>query len=118
MSSPYRFTLPSEKSTWDRFSGCFLSVLLMIVGSVFQAVVEAWAISTLWNWFVTRLGVSPISYALAFGLGLVVSVFTTRDYARQKYEGGSQQVFWTRLLGFVLAYALAVFIGWIALHFI
>lgn len=107
-----------KKSAWDTFSGCFTSVLLMFVGSIFQAIVEAWAISTLWNWFVTRLGVSPINYALAFGLGLVVSVFTTRDYARQEYEGGTQAVFWTRVAGYILAYILAVFIGWIALHFI
>lgn len=39
------------------------------------AIFSGFTISTLWGWFVVPLGVKAISYANAYGLAILVSVF-------------------------------------------
>lgn len=40
------------------------------------AIFSGFTISTLWGWFVAPLGVKAISYANAYGLAILVNVFT------------------------------------------
>jgi hypothetical protein len=55
--------------------GKLFIVTLTLISMVLQVVL----LTSLWGWFVVPLGVSPIGYAHAFGLNILVTYFQVRS---------------------------------------
>lgn len=83
--------------------------LVAILALPVVAVVNGWALSVLWGWYVTPLGVLPITKAHAYGLAILISVFKPSNPKRDQ----SAEDFLTGILALLLTPALAVFIGWV-----
>lgn len=75
-----------------------------------MALLNGWAIATLWGWFVVPLGVKVISFAHAFGLSLIVSVMTTRGVQ-------GEDSFKSKLVKAIMLPIVAVLFGWISVQF-
>ena len=74
-------------------------------------VIQAWAISTIWNWHVVDLLDAPVlGMWSAFGLSCLVSAFRPGSVSKDKE--------WSVLVGAIfgqwIGYVLLVFLGWIA----
>ncbi len=79
------------------------------------AVLLTWqgiALSVLWHWFATPLGVPPISTAHA--IGIVCLLASTRSHSN---SGESEKDAWTQVVGVFLAPLILLVIGRIALSF-
>lgn len=94
-------------------------LFLVIIGglAVFVAgpVLRAWAVVTLWGWFMSPLGLPQIGMAHAFGLATLLA-YLTYHYTPSSEEDAS------RMLGGQIAAALvaplmALGFGWVALQF-
>ena len=68
-----------------------------------------WAIAKLWLWFVVPLGLAPLSWAHAYGLGLLVSLTTHQSNDAENSTG-------TLIARAIISPLVFVFIGWIVLH--
>jgi hypothetical protein len=69
------------------------------------ALVNGWALSTLWGWFIVPLGIRGVTIAEAVGLTLVLSVL-------HGYRKGSPVDTFTWISGFFHPFFI-VFLGWI-----
>lgn len=99
-------------------SGC-LWVLLGIVGIVtVSIIVNGWAISTLWGWFVAPVFALPyLSIAQAIGLACMVGLFTNSEFQTDKSKDLIDSL--SFLVGrALLAPVFIVGIGWIVRLFI
>lgn len=63
----------------------FLAFLAMMFISV---LVTGWAVSTLWGWFVVPLGVQALSFAHAYGISTMASVFMGTRGIKDEVEVG------------------------------
>ena len=94
--------------------GEFLQALALVFLAFPAAVVaRAWALSTLWAWFVVPLGVVPIGWAHSFGLAVTVGMLTNSGGSGR---GGDRSAAKT-VAAALLVPAFAVFFGWCALGF-
>ena len=92
--------------------GIALSVLGLWIVSV---LLEAWALTKLWGWFVvTTFGAPSIGIAAAIGLSCLINL-THPVSSNQKDDGETN---WARVFGLTILRPLfAVFFGWIAYQF-
>lgn len=90
--------------------GCLVLILLIPVSAAFKGFV----LSRLWGYFVVPLGVPEIGIAHAFGLALVVSMFTPTPSGKDKdsEEGMGERVIRAIFMSFGVP-ALILLIGWI-----
>jgi len=91
--------------------------LLQVVGLLllipFTAILDGWAISTTWRWFVAQTFDMPtLSMAQAIGLGLMVRYITYR-YAAEDERGFAKQ-----LLASLLLPIIYVGLGWLVTLFL
>ena len=102
-------------------TACTGLVLLVVLGSIVSVVVNAWAITKLWTWFIVPLfGLLPLTIAQAAGLGLVASILCKADTTGLKQYDSSSEVSAAISKLFVSAIitpVLYVFIGWIVSGF-
>lgn len=59
--------------------GVHLMIAINILLTLISVLLQMAVLTSLWAWFVTPLGVGPISYAQAFGLNLLVTYFQVRN---------------------------------------
>lgn len=93
----------------DKIFGClgmFLaSILMMVIGTL----MNGWALSILWKWFVIPIfGLPALSIIQAIGISMTVGLLISRSSADNSKKE------WTEIVGGYIAYpVLAVGIGWI-----
>lgn len=85
----------------------FLEIIAMMLISV---IVTGWAVSTLWGWFIVPLGVQSLSFAHAYGISVMASVFIGTRGIKDKVELSD----WIKGVMFPI---LGVFFGFIAVQF-
>ena len=85
----------------------FLEIIAMILISV---IITGWAVSTLWGWFIVPLGVQALSFAHAYGISVMASVFMGTRGIKDKVELSD----WIKGVMFPI---LGVFFGFIAVQF-
>lgn len=66
--SEIRFMTYIEDTETSAVGGCLAAITILPILIVVSYILNAWAISTLWGWFVVPLGVSAIGYMHALGL--------------------------------------------------
>lgn len=105
----------------DEFTSCLGMVVSFLVVAVLSIVMNGWAISTLWNWFVPSIfGLTTLTMGKALGLSLVAQVFTGRMYSDTKSEESSDSftaTIFKSLLKVIFVPTMTVFFGWIILQF-
>lgn len=84
-------------------------------------VARAWAISTLWNWFVAAPFNAPhLTLLMAVGVSMVVNIFTAN--LGKKIDQAKVTKTWreriTTTMGVIAAYPAFVATGWVVHHFI
>lgn len=99
--------------------GCIGLVVSTLVVLVIAAILNGWALATLWLWFVVPLfGLPALTVPYAVGLGLIVNFLTYQD-TNNKKEG--QEVFdavITAIAVLVSRPLFAVLFGWVVLQFV
>jgi hypothetical protein len=93
--------------------------LAIVIGqlslSAVSIVLNGWAFSILWGWFiVTTFGVMPITIPAAIGLGFVVSYLTKQAHCK---VDTSNEAIWYDLRVSVMKPFVALGIGWIVKGF-
>ena len=109
--------MSSESSDTTNALGVACAAVLVIpVVMLISAFVSGWSLMHLWNWFIVPLGAVEItSIWWAYGIGLVVGLFTYTRVDAKKREGVEVL---TRLL-FVLGWPLVlVGLGWIVVNYL
>jgi uncharacterized membrane protein SpoIIM required for sporulation len=95
---------------------CFGVISVFLLGFVIGPIVNGWALSVLWSWFVAPLFELPIlSIFSAIGLALVASMVTSRNAGREYKKPGDA-------LAAVVAQSLitpliTVGLGWVVTQF-
>lgn len=74
---------------------------------------NAWALSVLWGWFVVPLGVNALTVAHAFGISVVAQVLVRR----QTDESENKKDFAEKVIEAPLFPLLALLFGYIAVGF-
>ena len=64
--------------------GCILIVIMLPI-SIF---LKGFVLSRLWLWFMVPLGVMPITLAHAYGLAVMIALFTVHQKADAEAKGG------------------------------
>ena len=97
---------------------CVGAAVLLLAASVVSYVVNGWALSVLWTWFVSPVfSVAPLSIPQAIGFSIVVGVLTHQSKPKEEGKETSE------LIAEILAYSvfsppLIVFIGWVVFQFV
>lgn len=82
-----------------------------LVSGIPISILRAWAISTLWGWFMVPLGLPPIGWAHAYGLLCTATLFQFYPAVKQ-----DDDVDWSlRWSTHLAAPLVCVGIGWICL---
>jgi hypothetical protein len=107
-----------SKDTGVTGLACVGLAVLTVVAVVGSALLNGWAISVLWGWFVTPLfGLPLLTIPYAIGLGLVISMFIPSTASETKDKGWSEILI--ALIAKVVATPLAaIAMGWIVHSFI
>ena len=74
---------------------------------------NAYILHQMWAWFIVPLGAAPIGLAHAWGLAILVAMFTTKDH---RIEGTNKQKI-ARGLGLFMAPFFTLLFGYIAHSF-
>ena len=85
-----------------------LGFLVLIPVSVF---IWGWAISTLFNWFVSPLGVDNISFVHALGLSCLLGLFKVGLATQADVKENSEP--WAHFVGQLIGVSLIVGMGWV-----
>lgn len=97
-------------------SGCLVVLLVMFLVPFMQA----WAISTVWEWHIVRLGAPSIGYASAFGISCLWTSFAYTPkgsrYERmlEEYKGDDVKDSWKLLTQNIGVYAFTVGFAYLA----
>jgi hypothetical protein len=81
--------------------GVFASIALLVI-------LRGFALSVLWGWFLTPLGLPEIGLAHAIGIALVVAMLTSRQSDSEDKEKAFERLF----QGFLVP-LIALLFGWI-----
>ena len=100
----------------DKLLGCFGLVILAIALEIAGGLLNGWALSILWGWFFVPLGLSPIRILHAIGVGVTVSLLTSRA-PRCNDERTSNQKFSESAAHMFVTPLVALAMGWIVLQF-
>ena len=95
------------------FTDGVMLTLLSIVLIVSSVLVSAWAIATLWIWFLVPLGLPVIGYAHALGINLMMTVFTQDFNTKSEESDDKVKKFVTQIVKAILFPVIFVGIGWI-----
>jgi hypothetical protein len=94
-----------------------MKTLLVVIGAIvlvtLSCILNAWALSVLWGWFVVPLGVNALGIAHAFGVSLVASLLVRphRDKTTNKEEYAAE------IVKVILVPLMALLFGYIAVGF-
>lgn len=102
------------------------SCLGMVVGVVLVgfvvAILDGWALSTIWNWFIPPIfGLTQLTMVQAIGVALVFNLFTGEKSSSKKSDT-DDKTFWGTVLESILTNVFknifVVVFAWIVLQFI
>ena len=98
---------------------CFGLVVLFVSSIVIASLMNGWALSVLWGWFVSPIfGVPNLSIMAAIGFSLVVGMLTQSPSSKDEHSDKSFGALIVNLLAVaVFRPAFVVFLGWIVLKF-
>ena len=105
----------NETSTLGTVLGCLLLIPPLALLAIGSAVLDGWAISKLWAWFLVPLGVPAITIVHAIGISTLFAFFKARTPPSDKDADWKSLV--GTIIGTFLAPLLAVLIGWTAVQF-
>lgn len=93
---------------------------LSIAGIVIAAILNGWALSIIWGWFVVPLfGLPSLSVPAAIGLALTLNLFVRPEYDEKRYQNSDLAEITGALIGKGLLGPLVVLgLGWIVKQFI
>lgn len=96
----------------------FYKIIVILVLTVLSVLAGAWALSTLWAWFIVPIGFPAIGWAHAYGIMMLLNLFKLKasDFDTKIDTGFEESI--KRLLFFILTYTIAVGFGWITLLFV
>lgn len=98
---------------------CLGLLVFGAVAIVTATVMNGWALSVLWGWFVAPLfGLPEISIPAAIGFALVVSMLTHQEMPSDNERSDFTATFAKVIARAIFAPLFAVFVGWIVLSFI
>lgn len=103
----------------DKLVSC-LGLLAGLVGfSIVGAILNGWALSVLWGWFVVPLFNLPqLTIIQAIGLAMVVG-FLTKDYSPAKYKDMTLEERIGNLISItVFLPIMSIAMGWLVLQFV
>ena len=93
--------------------GCFGVAVAFLLFLVVSFIVNDWALSVLWKWFILPLGAPQLSIGSAIGLSIVVGFLTAKP------QDSKKEVDWTTVVpSALLSPLIAVGIGWIVHLFV
>src|SRR5689334_18244443 len=94
------------------FGIIFIGLTLVAFG-----LLRGWALATLWGWFlVPLLHVPPIGISMAWGLSILVGLFTDQGYKKSDLKTNEEKV--TAFIYYIIAPILSVVLGWLVLRFL
>ena len=94
--------------------GCIVALLGVVGIGIVSAILNGWAVSTLWGWFVVPIfGLPDLGILQAIGISLLISVFKTKGYDSKK-DGGDAAI--ALLLAVIISPVLSVIVGYILLQ--
>lgn len=73
---------------------------------------QGWAVSTLWLWFITPLGLPAIGIATAIGICITISLIRMRQHRKDNDDEDADSKFERIAYNFVVP-LVAVTLGWI-----
>jgi hypothetical protein len=92
-------------------------ILLIPLTIIISAILNGWALSILWEWFVVPIfNIQKISTLQAIGLSLIVGYFTATTQSKKKDDEKKELVI-SNLITLSLKPLFAVFFGWIVVQF-
>ena len=104
----------------NNFSTCLGMIVSLVFLFVIGALLNGWALSTIWNWFMPPIfGLVSLTFWQAIGVAMVFELFTgiktseTKDQSKKTYA----EVFIESLLKVTLAPAMTVFFAYIVHQF-
>jgi len=67
-------------------------LILLIVTITLSSILNGWALSLLWSWFMVPLGLPPIGIAWAIGISIVIGYLTNHNEKKKGEEVDSTHV--------------------------
>jgi len=103
------------------FMSCLGMILATISLMVIGMVMNGWALSTIWNWFVPPIfGLTTLTFGKAIGIGMVAKLFTgTYNFSKSNNDTKNKtftDVFAEGLSVSILTPLLTVGFAWIVLQ--
>ena len=94
--------------------GSIVVIVATVVGAIAlvfaSMLLWAWALLLLWGWFIVpTFGVPVLTYPLAIGLSLTVSLFRRDSHIKSKYKDGA----WSQVGYTIISPILTVLLGWL-----
>jgi len=113
---------PDKPGGFVRFMGCMGLLAFLVCISVIASILNGWALSVLWGWFVVPTFALPnLGIVQAIGLSMVINLFLwgARGYSEIEYKDKKVQK--NSITGtfsyVVMTPFISVFLGWIVHHF-
>ena len=104
-----------DKTMFGCIGGLLALVALVVVGSL----MNGWALSTLWGWFIVPLfGVPSLTIAQAIGVAITVSTFKTTSIKSPDKDEDSFTLFAKSFLLVITTPLMSVGLGRIVLQFV
>jgi hypothetical protein len=97
------------------FASCLGLIVAGVAVSVVSVVLDAWALKTLWGWFVvSAFGLPALGLAQAMGLSCIASFVVARGTFSTKKE---ESYGWGKAIAYAVVHPVfSVILGWIILQ--
>ena len=99
--------------------GCVGLIVSFVVLIVISAIMNGWALSILWSWFVVPVfNVAKLSIPQAIGIGMVVSMLLNKYSSESKKSEDLLESLFTAGFTSIFGPLMVLFIGWIVTLFL
>jgi hypothetical protein len=110
-----------EKEKMKMEVGCLVALVALVISPALY-VLNGWALSILWEWFIVPIGLPPVSVPMAVGIAIVVGFLTKQTETKHCVDTRTKDEKITDAIASIvamIAYPLvALGIGWIVRGFI
>ncbi len=105
---------PEKGGEMTAVAGVFLVVCFFLGTLVPLMLLNGWALSVMWGWFLVPLGLPPIGMAMAIGIGSIIGLLQHTPAAKPLKKGKELEDWLNRLGNAVLKVGVVLLVGWIA----
>jgi hypothetical protein len=107
----------------DKITGCFMwlgGIVVVVVAAVGAVLLNGWALSVLWGWFIVPLfSVPALPVLYAIGIGFIASLLRPAPSTSEEESKEDLGIRIVKVITQIIALPLsAVFFGWIVHSFI